>query len=70
MNKRNVIYTGLLMLALVTTPVHASDNSVEVVNGMASFNEGSASIVLQANANQSLSGKSLPMAFWVPLPGA
>ena len=58
MNKRNVIYTGLLMLALVTTPVHASDNSVEVVNGMASFNEGSASIVLQANANQSLSGKS------------
>ena len=58
MNKRNLIYTGLLMLAMVTSPVSAKETSVSVVNGTASFNEGNASILIQANANQSMQGKS------------
>lgn len=58
MKKRNLIYTGLLMLSLVTTPVYAKDTNVEAVNGIASFNEGSASILIQAHENQSMSGKS------------
>lgn len=58
MNKRNIIYTGLLMLSLLTTPIHAADKSIEAVEGIANFDEGRASIVLQANANQSMIGKS------------
>ncbi len=58
MNKRNIIYTGLLMLSLLTTPIHAADKSIEAVEGIANFDEGRASIVLQANTNQSLIGKS------------
>ena len=58
MNKRNLIYTGLLMLAMVTSPVSAKETSVSVVNGTASFNEGNASILIQANANQSIQGNS------------
>lgn len=58
MNKRNLIYTGLLMLAMVTSPVSAKETSVSVVHGMANFNEGDASIVIQANQNQSMQGKS------------
>ncbi len=40
MNKRNLIYTGLLMLAMVTSPVSAKETSVSVVHGMANFNRG------------------------------
>ena len=58
MNKRNLIYTGLLMLAMVTSPVSAKETSVSVVHGTANFNEGNASIVIQANQNQSMQGKS------------
>ena len=58
MNKRNLIYTGLLMLAMVTSPVSAKETSVSVVHGTANFNEGDASIVIQANQNQSMQGKS------------
>lgn len=58
MNKRNLIYTGLLMLAMVTSPVSAKETSVSVVHGTANFNEGNASIVIQANPNQSMQGKS------------
>ena len=58
MNKRNLIYTGLLMLAMVTSPVSAKETSVSVVHGTANFNEGNASIVIQANQNQSIQGKS------------
>ena len=58
MNKRNLIYTGLLMLAMVTSPVSAKETSVSVVHGTANFNEGNASIVVQANQNQSMQGKS------------
>ena len=58
MNKRNLIYTGLLMLAMVTSPVNAKETSVSVVHGTANFNEGNASIVIQANQNQSMQGKS------------
>ena len=54
MNKRNLIYTGLLMLAMVTSPVSAKETSVSVVHGTANFNEGNASIVIQANQNQSM----------------
>ena len=52
MNKRNLIYKGLLMLAMVTSPVSAKETSVSVVHGTANFNEGNASIVIQANQNQ------------------
>lgn len=58
MNKRNLIYTGLLMLAMVTSPVSAQETSVSVVHGTANFNEGDASIVIQAKQNQSMQGKS------------
>ena len=58
MNKRNLIYTGLLMLAMVTSSVSAKETSVSVVHGTANFNEGDASIVIQANQNQSMQGKS------------
>lgn len=58
MNKRNLIYTGLLMLAMVTSPVSAKETSVSVVHGTANFNEGNASIVIRANQNQSMQGKS------------
>ena len=57
MNKRNLIYTGLLMLAMVTSPVSAQETSVSVVHGTANFNEGDASIVIQAKQNQSMQGK-------------
>lgn len=33
MNKRNLIYTGLLMLAMVTSPVSAKETSVSIVHG-------------------------------------
>lgn len=46
MKKRNLIYTGLLMLSLVTTPVYAQDKRVEVTNGVCMLEEGSASIVI------------------------
>lgn len=46
------------MLAMVTSPVSAKETSVSVVHGMANFNEGNASIVIQANPNQSMQGKS------------
>ena len=42
MNKRNLIYTGLLMLAMVTSQVSAKETSVSVVHGTANFNEGNA----------------------------
>lgn len=58
MKKRNVIYTGLLMLSIVTTPIYAKDTQVEATNGIATFNEGNASILIQANSNQSMTGKS------------
>ena len=41
MKKRNLIYTGLLMLSLVTTPVYAQDKRVEVTNGICMLEEGS-----------------------------
>lgn len=46
------------MLAMVTSPVSAQETSVSVVHGTANFNEGDASIVIQANQNQSMQGKS------------
>ena len=46
------------MLAMVTSPVSAKETSVSVVHGTANFNEGNASIVIQANQNQSMQGKS------------
>lgn len=49
MKKRNLFYTGLLMLSLVTTPVYAQDKRVEVTNGICMLEEGSASIVIQAH---------------------
>lgn len=39
MKKRNLIYTGLLMLSLVTTPVYAQDKRVEVTNGICMLEE-------------------------------
>lgn len=56
--KNKLIWTGLLMLSLVTTSVHAQDTNLNVVNGNVSFNQGNASILIQANPNQSLVGKS------------
>ena len=58
MKKRNLIYTGLLMLSLVTTPVYASDTNIEALQGVASFNQGNASIVIQSHDSQSMVGKS------------
>ena len=46
------------MLAMVTSPVSAKETSVSIVHGTANFNEGNASIVVQANQNQSMQGKS------------
>lgn len=46
------------MLAMVTSPVSAQETSVSVVHGTANFNEGDASIVIRANQNQSMQGKS------------
>lgn len=61
MKKRNLIYTGLLMLSLVTTPVYAQDKRVEVTNGICMLEEGSASIVIQAHDKQPMNGKTFRM---------
>lgn len=61
MKKRNLIYTGLLMLSLVTTPVYAQDRRVEVTNGICMLEEGSASIVIQAHDKQPMNGKTFRM---------
>lgn len=58
MKKRKLIYTGLLMLSLVTIPVYASDTNIEAVQGIASFNQGNASIVIQGQDSQSMVGKT------------
>ncbi len=57
-NKQKLIYTGLMMLALSTSPIYGSDTMYHTTNGIINFNEGSATIELQANENQSLVGKS------------
>ena len=46
MKKRNLIYTGLLMLSMLTTPVYAADKNINVMNGVCYFNEGDASITI------------------------
>lgn len=61
MKKRNLIYTGLLMLSMLTTPVYAADKNFNVTNGVCSFNEGDASITIRANTNQSMKGKTFRM---------
>ena len=61
MKKRNLIYTGLLMLSMLTTPVYAADKNFNVMNGVCFFNEGDASITIQANTNQSMKGKIFRM---------
>ena len=61
MKKRNLIYTGLLMLSMLTTPVYAADKNINVMNGVCFFNEGDASITIQANTNQSMKGKTFRM---------
>ena len=49
------------MLSLVTTPVYAADKRVEVTNGVCALEEGSASIVIQANDKQPMKGKTFRM---------
>ena len=61
MKKRNLIYTGLLMLSMLTTPVYAADKNINVMNGVCYFNEGDASITIRANTNQSMKGKTFRM---------
>ena len=34
LKKRNLIYTGLLMLSMLTTPVYAADKNINVMNGV------------------------------------
>lgn len=49
------------MLSMLTTPVYAADKNFNVMNGVCFFNEGNASITIQANTNQSMKGKIFRM---------
>lgn len=49
------------MLSMLTTPVYAADKNFNVMNGVCFFNEGDASITIQANTNQSMKGKTFRM---------
>lgn len=49
------------MLSMLTTPVYAADKNINVMNGVCYFNEGDASITIQANTNQSMKGKTFRM---------
>lgn len=49
------------MLSMLTTPVYAADKNFNVMNGVCFFNEGDASITIQANTNQSMKGKIFRM---------
>ena len=60
-NKKNIIIAGLMMLALTTSPMYAQDTQYRTSNGIVDFNDGTASIVLEANSNQTLVGKSFRM---------
>lgn len=57
-NRKKIIYTGLFLLALSTSPIYGQDTMYHTTNGTINFNEGNATIELQANENQSLIGKS------------
>ena len=49
------------MLSMLTAPVYAADKNFNVMNGVCFFNEGDASITIQANTNQSMKGKIFRM---------
>lgn len=57
-NRKKLIFTGLFLLSLSTSPIYGQDTMYHATNGIVNFNQGSAVIEIQANENQSLVGKS------------